>query len=212
MLQLTKFSAFLFACLLLLGGFLWLLIPTSLALQLNEENGFIEILASCFLVSAGFSSLYLFLKNRLYGWDVYSFFMFAAFARELDWHKDFTSMSVFKSRFYLSPDVPITEKFIGGIVICTLLIATYFVVQKLKLLWRLFLDKNLTVTLGFTACFLILLGKILDGFFRYFPSLKELRPVYGDHLRLFEEGLEMVAAGLFFLIPILIGRFFKRQP
>lgn len=206
MLQLTKFSVFLFICLLFLGGVLWLFIPASTALQLNSEDGFIEVSAASFLFLAALSSLYLFLKNRLYGWGVYSFFMFAAFARELDWHKDFTSMSVFKSRFYLSPDVPITEKFIGGIVICALLIATFFVGQKVKLFWRLFLDKSLTVTLGFTAGILILLGKILDGFFRYFPALKEFRPIYGGHLRLFEERLEMIAACLFLLVPLIAWR------
>jgi hypothetical protein len=50
--------------------------------------------------------------------------------RELDFHTRFTTMGIFKSRFYLSPEVPILEKIIGAAVLLILVGAMAYVAKR----------------------------------------------------------------------------------
>ena len=53
--------------------------------------------------------------------------------REMDAHKAFTTYGVFKTRLYVSPDVPLAEKLIAGLVIIALLV---LVVLAIRRAWR----------------------------------------------------------------------------
>jgi hypothetical protein len=50
--------------------------------------------------------------------------------RELDFHTRFTTMGIFKSRFYLSPEVPILEKIVGAAVLLILAGAMAYVAKR----------------------------------------------------------------------------------
>lgn len=49
-------------------------------------------------------------------WYLVAFLLFLAL-RELDLDKAFTSMGIFRTRFFLSPEVPVVEKIFGGAVV-----------------------------------------------------------------------------------------------
>lgn len=50
--------------------------------------------------------------------------------RELDFHARFTTMGIFKSRFYISPEVPVLEKIIGAAALLILAGAMAYVVKR----------------------------------------------------------------------------------
>jgi hypothetical protein len=50
--------------------------------------------------------------------------------RELDFDKRFTTMGIFKSRFYSSSHVPVLEKLIGLLIILALFACAYFLIKK----------------------------------------------------------------------------------
>lgn len=53
--------------------------------------------------------------------------------REMDAHKAFTTYGVFKTRLYVSPDVPLAEKLIAGFVVVALVV---LVVVAIRASWR----------------------------------------------------------------------------
>lgn len=58
------------------------------------------------------------------------FILFVFGLREMDFHARFTTMSLLKTKFYLSPDVPVMEKVIGAIVILLLLYSFFHLVKN----------------------------------------------------------------------------------
>lgn len=63
------------------------------------------------------------------GWYVFAILLIFGL-RELDFHSRFTTMGIFKSRFYVSPQVPYIEKGIGAVVLLTLLGAMMILVRR----------------------------------------------------------------------------------
>ena len=62
-------------------------------------------------------------------WYIYAI-LTGMLLRELDAHKVFTSMGIFKSKFFLSPEVPHVEKLGAGLVIAFILWALYILVTR----------------------------------------------------------------------------------
>ncbi len=102
------------------------------ALFYTREGGMIEnltvvfygavLLAGLFLVSRGHKAAGLVaLLSLLMG------------LRELDAHKAFTTYGVFKTRLYVSPDVPLAEKLVAALVVVGLLV---LVVLAIRASWR----------------------------------------------------------------------------
>jgi hypothetical protein len=87
--------------------------------------------------------------------------------RELDFDKRFTTMGIFKTRFYKSAGVPVDEKIIGLFVIGILLLVVWDVIRKYSKSWRAGKKHLDAVSCGVLLVgALLVLSKTADGFRR----------------------------------------------
>lgn len=116
--------------------------------------------------------------------------------RELDFHSRFTTMNLTKSRFYLSAEVPFTEKIIGLCVLLFFLACLYLLAKRYGRTWlrRVLRLDGLSVAVA-TAFLFLVVAKSMDGLPR---KLKPLGITLDDTTKLLatagEELLEMGAA------------------
>jgi hypothetical protein len=138
-------------------------------------------------------------------------FVFAA--READLHKAFTVMSIEKIKFYLSPDVPVLQKLIGGLVFLTVVA---LIVHLARLCWQYFFRQGgLRTPVGQVLVLPVLLlpiSKIMD---RFSNVLKESFDIYlsasvNQFIAAFEEGMEM-AMPVLFIVALLLYRASRRE-
>lgn len=85
-------------------------------------------------------------------------------ARELDWHKQFTSRDVFKTKFYVDSEIAATEKLIVGVLMLAIVGTVAFVIRRYRedLIERLRLEK-VTAIATVTALGLMVASKGLDS-------------------------------------------------
>lgn len=100
------------------------------ARDLLSEGGIVETLtAAAYLISVA-----TFFREG--GWDFclrHFYFPLVPLLlcmRELDFHNAFTAMSMTKSRFYVSPDVPILQKLIAVIIILALIAGVVLMIRR----------------------------------------------------------------------------------
>lgn len=152
------------------GMLILLLFLVSLLLEgsardfLIEEGGLIE-LSSAFghflcvaiiLYKGGLS----YLKQYHYVVLLIIFFML----RELDFHLKFTTMGIFKTRFYISNSVLLVEKIVGAMVILLLLYLIFKMVHRHSREFLLGLKNYSVVSIGiFMAIVLIVVSQLVDG-------------------------------------------------
>lgn len=116
------FIALLILCLLLL--------PKDVAKMLIKENGPVEMVSAIAYIV---SSVWLFLKSRQS--EVRKNLSAVVIVlllglRELDFHSRFTTMGIFKTRFYISSTVPLMEKLIVSLIVIAIFIfALHFIRQ-----------------------------------------------------------------------------------
>ncbi|WP_163338649.1 hypothetical protein [Desulfopila sp. IMCC35008] len=102
------------------------MLPVELAVSLVVEHGPIEMLTviGYFIAAFGLVVLPFFrpgVRTVLGG-----FLVLLLGLRELDFHSKFTTMGIFKSRYYLSPDVPLPEKGIVSLLMILLVIVLVY--------------------------------------------------------------------------------------
>lgn len=171
--------------------------------NLPQEDGVIEMsTAVCFFIVA-FLGFIQFLKTNAKMDFIFFALMALAGAREMDWHKEWTSQSILKSRFYTDPATPELEKLIGGIVILFLLYAAFQLVKRIPLfisnLWA-FSSKAWGIAMGLGS---LTVAKGMDSLARLAPSLEEFKNDNYAFMALIEESLELAGA-LFFLSVIIM--------
>lgn len=170
--------------------------------DLAHEGGAIETLTAILFAGAGAFGLFTAWRTKQPGWSLFALFMVAAALREVDAHKAWTTMSIFKSRFYVSADVPVFEKICGALVIFALLYGAWRAARKLVPSLQAAITGVPHVLLIYTALAWLAVAKFLDAFFRLLPMLESHRTRI-EHLLFFtEESLEMGAALLFVLAPL----------
>lgn len=132
-----------------------------------KEGGIIETLS---VVGYFLCVVFILLKGGLSYIKKYNYFFILIILfglRELDFDKRFTTMGIFKSKFYVSSNVPMTEKFIGLLVIMVLL---YIILSIVKNHSKDFFNKikqRSPVHLGALITFLtIVFAKSIDGIAR----------------------------------------------
>lgn len=104
-------------------------------------------------------------------WYIHATFILFAF-RELDFHKKFTTMGIFKSKFYLSPQVPVVEKFFASMVLLLLLLIVYlFVKNHGKSFWQGIRERNLFALTISLPILLLIVSKSIDGLARKLSGL-----------------------------------------
>jgi len=139
---------------------------------LVEEGGAVE---SATVLLYTISAVAMMMNRRahpLFGRLLCPFLIVAAALRELDFHQRFTTMGIFKSRFWFSPDVPVVEKLIAWIVILSIIAAA---AACLRFYWRSLaggLQARDTKVVGvFVGIGLAVVAKTLDGLPRKLEKL-----------------------------------------
>jgi hypothetical protein len=94
-----------------------------------EEGAIIESASAIgYFVSAFFLFIQI-IKRRPACWSPVLLVLFFGM-RELDFDKRFSTMGIFKSRFYSSSEVPVPEKIIGFLITFALLVCAYFLIKN----------------------------------------------------------------------------------
>lgn len=187
------------ACLIILEIFIFFL-PEHICNWALKENGPIEnvSVAGYFLGAIWVS--YLGFKNKASNHYLSAVLLIGLALRELDFHTRFTTMGIFKTRFYISGEVPIQEKVIASIVIAILLISFIF-----------YLIKNIQAFLGamhrrrtwaISVCIAILLAVLSKTFDR---CNEEINHFTTNYLGLSTEKIMQISEETFELaIPVFI--------
>lgn len=123
--------------------------------------------------------------------------------RELDFHEIFTTMGIFKTRFYISPDVPIVEKCIVTVIVLVLLVSlVLFLIKNFEAFVRSWRRRDpWAVTLGAALVFIVM-SKMIDsmsGPLVWFFSLLLTEPE--AYSQVIEEVMEL-AIPLFILLSV----------
>ena len=145
-----------------------------------------------------------YLKRYHYAVLLVIFFML----RELDFDKKFTTMGVLKSKFYVSPVVPVAEKAIGAMVIALLI---YAAVQSIRRHARGLvhgLRRDCVVSLGvFLVGVFLVVSKSLDGIARKLNDIGiGISAQTSDVSAVIEEVLEF---GIPLILMLAAAAFFK---
>jgi hypothetical protein len=128
--------------------------------------------------------------------------------RELDFHSRFTSMNLSKIKFYLSPDVALPEKLIGGAVLALFVYCVFRLFQLEGRAWLADLRRGRACAFGVLfAMFCVVASKSLDGFARKLADLNiQVSSQASSYASTFEEVLEL---GIPFMIGLAIACYYR---
>lgn len=174
---------------------------------LYKEGGVVELLSA---VSYFVAAALLLVQTVRYDRERWCLFVLVLCCgmRELDFDKRFSTMGVFKSKAYISPEVPLGEKLLGVLIITALLVVIFISIrryfrillsglrQRSAMAWSVLL---IGATLG--------VAKLLDGFKRKLKPLGIQVSEGGSHLASsFEEVLELAASLLVLVVSVAAFR------
>lgn len=97
-------------------------LPEKLSLAMVRENGPVESLTVYFYFVFCVFFVYFRLIKVSSVRIITCLIIFFLGLRELDYHEKFTTMGIFKSRYYISPEVPADEKTVVTIIVLTLIV------------------------------------------------------------------------------------------
>ena len=145
-------------------------------------------------------------KDRMLCWGIYFLLGVAALLREagIQHHLTSSDSTPFKSRFFLNPDNPLSEKIIFGAVLLLIFgMLIFLAIKYAKHLVVSFFKLN-TVTWSIaTFCTVLVLAKFADRFpskWRHHQNLEELPQDFIDVWSLLEESSEMFLPQLVIII------------
>jgi hypothetical protein len=181
-----------------------LLVLFCLTLFLGEENKktFLReggIIESATIFAYVVCVAYIVYKRKTIELKYFFFLVLFFMLRELDFDARFTTMSIFKSRFYISPNVPLIEKAVGVMVIILLIYVAISIFTRHSKAFFTGLKQCSAVAFG-ALLTLIFLGtsKSIDGLARKLKGLGiTVSAQIANHALAVEEIME-------FGIPILI--------
>lgn len=129
--------------------------------------------------------------------------MALASMREMDLHKEWTTDSILKSRFYLDSNTPDIEKLIGGLVILFLVYAVWQLIKRVPQfvasIWC-FVPTAWAIGMGLG---LLVVAKGIDSMKRILPFMVEFHTENRAFLGVIEESFEMTGA-LFFMVFVVM--------
>jgi hypothetical protein len=170
---------------------------------LAREFGLIEnMTAIIFALTAIFAS-FLYFKAKHNIWIGFSFLMAIAAIREMDYHKQWTSDSIFKTNFYENPEFPIHEKIFGILVICALIYAVIKIGRFIPEWIRDLRHLSAYALSIFFGLGLLAFAKLLDGLKRYIPLMADFHINNKELLNMVEESFELASAFCFLCICLL---------
>lgn len=105
----------------LAGGIIFICLPKDLATELIDEDGPVEVLqVIVYIISAIICIIYKI--RKIWSGGLSAGFLLTMLAlRELDFQVKFTEISMTRTKFYFSPDMSLTAKIMGGIVVISIL-------------------------------------------------------------------------------------------
>lgn len=106
-------------------------LPYDMVKSVLRENGFVERM-QLFLYVFGAAICFLYVLRKRWGIDgLLGGIILTVFAlRESDIHTRFTSMSVMKTRFFISPDIPGSQKLIVFIIVLVIVLLMLLLVYR----------------------------------------------------------------------------------
>jgi hypothetical protein len=162
--------------------------PKAIGDSFLKEGGVIE---SASVLIYFLSIAYIVCKRRVL--QLKHFFILIIFfmLRELDFHKRFTTMGIFKIKFFISAEVPLVEKYIGIMVILLLLYTAVSMVLRYKNDFYAGIRKRSAVSFGIVlvSAFMVL-AKSIDGLGR---KLKVFGIVPSEQTFAFAKAFEEIA-------------------
>jgi hypothetical protein len=188
---------------LALSLLVWAL-PVELALAIVSEGGLIEAPTALAFAGAAGTALWIALRDRwASGWAT-AVVLAAAAARELDFHRRFTTQSIEKGTYVgylLSPAVPGPEKLVVGLVLAVIAAAALALIVRE---WRPFvaaLRARRSAAVAALGGIVALVGaqgfdKLTGRAGRVIPGLPLLAKAVEEHLEL--------AGALLFLLAVLL--------
>lgn len=129
-------------------------------LEFLTNLGYISMLAALLILSKDFST-------KMTDWGIYLFLGIAAFLREagIQHHLSRTDSTPFKSRFFLNPDNPLSEKIIFGLILLIIFGALlYLAIKYGKHLVVSFFKLNTITWSTATFCTVLVFAKFADRF------------------------------------------------
>lgn len=129
-----------------------------------HEGSFVETLTVIGYFIAFFAAIVLQMRGRISFGAGAAVILLSMSLRELDFHVRFTTMGIFKSRFYISDAVPLTEKIIAALITLSLI---YFIAAFLKKYSRFFLialkSRNKAAFLALNGIIFSIISKLIDS-------------------------------------------------
>ena len=147
------------------------MIDRELRKSLIDEHGLIEFSSgigyfACLLMLSFFKVKNM--KSKLY----IMLILLAFGLRELDFHVLFTTMGITKTKFYLSPDVPVLEKLFGIFVFAALIYIFFYIIRKHFSEYMVALKEREPFAIGVSCgVLLIFVSKGIDGLPRQLNSV-----------------------------------------
>ncbi len=175
--------------------------PEDLARAVVQENGPVETLTAIFYIGTALWLFYMRLTDPSRKTIQAGIIVMLLGFRELDLHQEFTTMGILKSRYYISPDVPIVEKTISAIILILIVIIT---IKFIRTNFRSFIDGlksgsavavHVAIGIG-----LMVFSKVWDGFAEPIRPLVRLfynNPPVSMHIT---EEMAELAIPIFFLL------------
>lgn len=198
----------------LAGGIIFLYLPKDLAAEIIDEDGPVEAL-QVIVYSIGAIVCIVYKILKIWGGGLSAGFLLAMLAlRELDFQVKFTEISMTRTKFYFSPDMSVTAKILGGIVVISILfVLITFAWRNLSKLINGVRNHKIWSILTMNGLIFIVLSMVIDR------SLTLLTLIgFEDTIKMeleksfFEEMAELAIPVLFLAALITYGiSFYKNQ-
>ncbi len=195
-----------FAGLIALLGAAGVVAPETRAL-IFEEDGVVETMSAAgYFIGFVLLLILMGVRRSAAGWSLSVALLCLCF-RELDFHKQFTTMSIFKSRFLTSSKVPTDERVVGILIIVALLALVFLILKTYLKPFVAQLRRRDPCALSILfAGMALVVSKSLDGVARKLePFGIETTEGVKDFCQVLEESLETAAP--FLLVLAISGRF-----
>ena len=177
------------------------LFPEDLARSIVKEDGPVESLTAVFYIVTALWLFYMRLTDPAKRTGLAGIIVLLLGFRELDLHQEFTTMGILKSRYYISPEVPVVEKTISAIILILIVIVT---IKFIHSNFRTFVDglksRSAVAVHAAIGIGLMVFSKVWDGFAEPIRPLVRLfysNPPVSMHIT--EEMAELAIPLFFFL-------------
>lgn len=176
-------------------------LPVEVATDLVREGHLIELVTVIEYFVAVLLLLWKGFKENAESLSLSAIMVLLLALRELDYHEKFTTMGIFKTKFYVSPEVPVLEKSIVSVIVVLLILFVYYYLKKYTgPFWVELKKKNASAIFTAIGIGTMFFSKFLDSCSDYIEEI--VINFYDEPVlfsRMIEETAEMIIPILFIL-------------